>query len=172
MSIRDKDATFERFYIPSVPGIGGWAVIFLDSCGTFSAVSDYGNYGYVWTNPGRPFHEFLMGLDNDYLSRKLADGAREYQGEETHKEVLVELKRLLDAGDLDEQSYDEELLLLEDHDNLDSEVAFHTWMSHTQIEAHELGCWSVPNQVKAFCINVWPKFVEQLRKRIAESTGV
>lgn len=51
-----------------------WANIIVDErSGTFSAVSSYGNFAYIWTHIGRStLKEFLVGLDYCYFFGKTA----------------------------------------------------------------------------------------------------
>lgn len=163
-----RPVSFERYSIPS-GSHGGWAIIFLDSRGVFSTVSDYGNYGYIWSHPGCPFHEFLASIDTSYLSKKLANGAREYRGEETLKFVEDRLKELSANGDTPEDVLYEERVLLKSCDKLYSPEDFSKWSDQTTLpDAHEYACYAVPTQLEMFCKHVWPQFVEQLKQRQGE----
>lgn len=61
-----------NYYIPYYKGEGE-AFIFLTSNGCFSAVSDFGNYSYVWRNPGvDDFRKYWIKdkFDINYLASK------------------------------------------------------------------------------------------------------
>lgn len=50
-----------------------WAVAFVTEDGFFSVVSDYGNYGYYWSEPGTHILKFLGERGNpDYFLSKLS----------------------------------------------------------------------------------------------------
>lgn len=63
-----------RRYVLRSDGHGeGWAKIVIGSDGFFAAVSDYGNYAFIWSHHGcRDFREFLIraSRDWDYFVRK------------------------------------------------------------------------------------------------------
>jgi hypothetical protein len=53
----------------------GWAYVILRSDGFFAAVSDYGNYAYLWSSHGkRDFREFFLRMDWHYIATKLKHG--------------------------------------------------------------------------------------------------
>ncbi len=83
-----------RYYIPSVNG-EGWGVFFLDSDGIISAVTDYGNYGCWFSDPGcKDFREFFLNAwrDRGYFLRKFAVNTKKvYQGEETFSAIKQEI---------------------------------------------------------------------------------
>lgn len=53
-------------------GFEGWAKIILREDGFFAAVSDYGNYAYLWTHHGEDdFRKFFLKVNSDYIMSKL-----------------------------------------------------------------------------------------------------
>ena len=64
----------KKYKVDNVNG-EGWALIVLDlETGFFSTASDHGNYVYVWSQPGKEFRAFLLGMRPDYLFEKLMFG--------------------------------------------------------------------------------------------------
>jgi len=55
---------------------GGWlGQVVLTSDGMFSAVTDYGNFGYTWRSYGpENFRQFIIGLNIGYFATKMAGG--------------------------------------------------------------------------------------------------
>lgn len=64
-----------RYYIPSGEH-GGWGIVFLDSFGVISAITDYGNFGYRWGSIGdADFRKWFCDLnDPAYLISKFGMG--------------------------------------------------------------------------------------------------
>ena len=63
-----------RYAFPSRKG-EGWAIVVLGADGYFSAVSDYGNYAFMWTSTGyADFRDFVVRLadDADYVCGKIS----------------------------------------------------------------------------------------------------
>jgi hypothetical protein len=84
-----------RYYLPNDEMLEGWAIVFLDSIGCFSTVSDWGNYGYRWDSPGSTggtdFRQWLIERGDDYLLSKLCPGRRN----PNHKQAVMFLKRAM-----------------------------------------------------------------------------
>lgn len=60
-------------YTIKLPEMGGWAKITVSEDGTVSIVSDYGNWGYVWSHHGREsIKHFLVGIDSWYTWNKFS----------------------------------------------------------------------------------------------------
>jgi len=84
---------------------GGWlGQVVITSDGFFGSVTDYGNFSFKWSCIGKQsFKEFLLSLNEDYFSRKLAQGisyvahGRQIDNacERFAKEILPELKKKL-----------------------------------------------------------------------------
>ncbi len=153
----------ERHVIPS-DNLGGWAIIFIDQQGTFSTVSDYGSYGYIWTHPGMPFRQFLQQIEAHYLMGKLAGGKREYQGERTVAKIR---QYLADVG-TSPPILDQELELLQRHNDLCHEHDYLFWCEDTSLdvagEEDLRAVYDYPIQLQQFCQKVWPKFVAKLKE--------
>lgn len=161
---------FPKQYFYQVRGNGSeWMRAWLTSDGCISIVSDYGNYGYWFGAPGGEFRRFLLGADTDYLGNKLADGQRDYKGEESLRSVkhhILKQRRSLEwSRDQARREWD----LLADFDGLDHEFDFLRWSNETEIEYAEieyLYCEGIPSQLQWFLKNLWPFFVEKLQAEI------
>lgn len=156
--------TVERYYVPST-NLEGWAVIFIDSEGFFSTVSDYGNYGYRWSNPGMPFIQFLQSLDEDYVCKKLAGEGREYDDETTHKRALEAIRECVDSDNFTEDEAFEERSLLNRYDELCDRENYELWRENTLLPEPVSPVYRIPQQVVTFYKKVWPRFIEQLKER-------
>src|SRR4051812_42726931 len=103
-----NDVTLRRYSLPSEKG-EGWAIVVLGSDGFFSAVSDWGNYAYIWTNPGCEFRKFLTQVDASYFWSKITSGrtTRVFDPEETEKNIDKALWDMMGEGEIDKVMYDE-----------------------------------------------------------------
>jgi hypothetical protein len=157
-----KEPTFWKYIVPSVDGLEGWGIFVLDSTGYFSAVTDYGNYAFLWTHHGfEDFREFLMGLDKDYLCSKL--GKRSYDGDLTLDNIKDQILQLRRDGTFTKEKAREEWDLLE-YNNLENEVEFSNWLGETSIdEAWELARSSYGPDMEAFVTRLYPRFVKELK---------
>lgn len=165
-----------RYCLPSEKG-EGYAIIFIDSRGVFSAVSDYGNYGYWWSHHGcRDIREFVMGLARDhydYPASKFQNGRPDvYNGHETLKRVKEAICRLRRDLSLDQDVARAAWDLLDEYGNLDSSEDFARWLDvqHHLSDAWELAVYETPRQIVAFCQKVLPRLAKLLRAEL-ESEG-
>lgn len=163
--------TLRRYVLPSVQG-QGWAIVVLGSDGYFSAVSDYGNYAYIWSAHGcADFREFAADLEKDphYAVGKLWPHPHEYDGEATFKNA----KRMIKKRAREDVSFDSESerWTLVDHDELNTEFNFHDWLNETDLPSHDAyECRAErPNpQALAFCEKILPRLAEVLRAEMAK----
>jgi hypothetical protein len=157
----------------------GWALVVIDTdVGFFAVVSDFGNYAYLWTSPGKEFRAFLAGLDADYLCKKLLHGrgdAREFDGDGT-KKALFEALEAYEAASWENTgvgwgSYAEEREKLAAR-TMTSELEYMAWQSETLIpEADEYARYRVNADAAAFCTRVWPRFKEMLERELAQEAS-
>lgn len=144
----------------------GWGVFFLDSHGTFSCVTDYGNYGYVWSNIGDSYPDIRYFLvkghskEDQYIANKLANGKKEYDGRAT----LENVKTIIKEKDFLEK--DEEEYILTKYNNLYSEYDYHTWSTETNLNLfeEEVVEYVTPFQLQSFMKYLWPRFIEVMKK--------
>jgi hypothetical protein len=144
---------------------GGWAIIVLDtSIGYFSAVSDFGNYAYIWSSPGCEFRKFLTELEADYLCGKLLMGrsdAKVFDGEATKELITQHLKE-----NKDWPFYVEEKKLL-NSTRFSDQGDFEAWCAETRLDTpHEYAAQRHNPQGMGFCMRVWPRFVALLKKEL------
>lgn len=86
-----KERKLWQYDFPSIKG-EGWAKIVLREDGFFAAVSDYGNYAFLWTHHGcDDFRKFFLRVNWDYLCGKLS--RRELDPDASFKEVKQEILR-------------------------------------------------------------------------------
>ncbi len=95
-----KDTVW-HYVLPSIKG-EGWAEFFITSRGVFSAVSDWGNYGYVWTNTGhddpRKFFLRTKGRE-DYFTSKWGLGLQPVFEAALTKKNLQRVARTMEPAD-------------------------------------------------------------------------
>jgi len=161
-----------RYFLPSENG-EGYAIIFIDSTGVFSAVSDYGNYGYIWGNTGsKSIKEFLLKSETDwhYFAKKL-DPKEIVDWDDTRKRIEEYIKSDQRGGQYDGDAR-RELQLLE-NSNISDEYSFQTWYNETKIQdAHELQRRRLSYQVEMFVKQTMKRLCTILRKELeAEATG-
>lgn len=88
------------YVLPSIKG-EGYAYIFLTNTGVFSAVSDFDNYGYIWSNTGFvDVREFFLKSDPAYFLEKLAP-AQEFDDVQTLENARLLFERLVADGTWD-----------------------------------------------------------------------
>lgn len=152
----------------------GWAEIYLGSRGQFMAISDYGNYGYVWSSVGgdpsqsylEHFCRFLIGVESSptYFAEKL-DPRRVYDPKSTVSFIKEHILSMRKDGTWGENETNEELGLLKELDSLSSSSLFETWIRDTRIEAPaEFYATQLTGQVLAFVDEIMIKFMAPLLK--------
>lgn len=160
-----------RYSFPSEKG-EGWAIIFMDSIGCFSALSDWGNVSYRWPQQGwgpGDFRKFILGCDNYYLTEKFGQGRREYDPEGTKKSVLQHIEQMMNDGVWSIAEVEDEHALLREHSDLDSPEDFSKWLQETEIpEPYFLSCQRYVRDVTGFVEKVMPR----LRKKLEEELSL
>lgn len=164
---RHDDVTIHRYYLPSIKG-EGWAVVLIGSDGMFTALSDYGNYGYWWSHHGcKDVREFFLRAtkDPDYFVRKLTHGHQDiYDGDATVKDIkkyILEVRR--DRSWTAEKAR-AEWELLDNYEIADSSEGFSRWYDNTRIdEAYEYRHTKPQPQAVAFVEKVMRRLEEVIR---------
>jgi hypothetical protein len=170
--------TLRRYVVRQTGTISGWAIIVIDtSNGFFATISDYGNYSYLWRDPGGDFRQFLTELEADYFHRKimLDHNAKVYDGVGTLKAV----KELIDAlqddfaskGVFQSTRVADERSLLLSCDNLRDESDYQSWAEVTGFDNEEIvdvRCTKRDEQSWAYCTRVFPIFQATLRLELKE----
>lgn len=150
-AVPGTDIVLHHYRLPSVNG-EGWAIITIGTDGTFTALSDYGNYGYAgWRHHGKKdIREFFVRGDrtsDSYLVGKLTLGQRDkYDGEATVRHIRERIiERRFSGARRQSKKYTAEWARREwdltercgvEHDG---EVGFTRWYDQTTIDdAYEL----------------------------------
>lgn len=163
------------YHLPSEKG-EGWARVLISSDGMFSAVSDYGNYGYFWSHHGMDdIRRFFLRVktDKDYFINKLTiDRPRVYDGEATVKQIkkqIIETRREC-KGDSKKYSREwarKEWNRLSDCGVLDYEQGFNQWYEYSQLdEAYEYKVMVPCPQAVAFVEKVMIRLERILRAEL------
>ena len=162
----------KKYKVDSVNG-EGWALIVLDlETGFFSTASDFGNYGYVWSHPGKEFRAFLLNVRPDYLFDKLMMGRpdkRTYDPKATRASIRAAIDKLTY---LEDKTFEEKLFEGEDPESglsfdLDEEAGFDDWMEFTQLEEAGRHFLVAPEaQCTQFCTVVFPRFQALLKAEL------
>jgi hypothetical protein len=177
--------TIKRYELKPEKPLGDWAIVVVDfDRGFFAAVGDRGNYAYLWTDPGGPFRDFLIGLADDphYLHGKLMSGRpnREvYDGEATVKAIREAITECYPYEAEDEDTSETvvtdlhgvvrqaELDVLHDveAEMLTQPEVFDAWAEDgtNMADAHELRQTKPEPDCWAFCTQTFQRLVEVLR---------
>lgn len=174
--------TITRLYDirPKQNGCCLWARIWITDDGSFSTISDHGNWGYWWGSPGCEFRQFLIGCEPGYyITTKLADGARQFDGQRSVKLIREHIVQRRRSGSLsrDEAAYEWSLVHPKpphsrpwEHkcfSHMDNEIEAKEWYDATHLaDASELLCYGPPIQLQMFIKHLWPGFIEQLKAEL------
>lgn len=163
-----------RYHLPSANG-EGWAIVFLDSTGCFSVLSDWGNYGHRWPYQGwgpGDFRAFFLQCEDDYVLRKIAP-SKEYNGGascESIKSHILERRRSL--AWTRQRARDEWRLLVDICESVDNIADLTRWYDQTTInDAGELTVYSSSRQAKMFIANVLPRLRDVIRAELAKEAA-
>jgi hypothetical protein len=165
------DVTLRRYVLKSNEQ-SGWAIIVTGSDGYFSAVSDHGNFSYIWSAPGMEFRRFLVELDPCYFRSKITH-CREsevWDEDATETNIRKELDEMVSRGLMTQEGAD--MAFDEAEGNIGSSDALLAWASEASlpeafnpyegIAAMRPEPWSL-----AFATRVLPRFQALLREEIA-----
>lgn len=146
-----------------------WARIWITDDGCFTTISDYGNYGYWWGCPGMEFREFLIGCGPDYVLTKLTSGRRDkLNGHKSVKRIQEYILSHRRERDWSKERAREEWELLDRYSDLDDIFNQVHWYEQTTIDcAYEYLVYEGSQQAAAFVRELWPLFVEALKRELA-----
>lgn len=173
----------------------GWARIFvqsglraktrLDDTDTWwvyvAVISDWGNFGHLWSHCGAPPERFLARLERGYAMGKfLGDKLMDYDGEGTLKEIRCWLLELRREGDIDKEQAREVWDHIEDNSS-EIEFGIHEMvqvMGSIPLSARLRPCepWELARkrispQAEDFWRWAWPPFVEALAQHAATGSA-
>ena len=130
----------------------GWAIFVIGADGYFSAVSDYGNYAYIWRDTGcSDFREFLLRADRDwdYFASKLAP-EKVYDGEQSAENVRKAILQMRRDGRLSFERAKEEWALF-NRSEFGQEFSFFAWYQETGLDdAGEYASFKTRGEAVAF----------------------
>jgi hypothetical protein len=151
-----------------------WADVAIDAkgkSGRISIASDFGGWQYYWGACGCSFKEFLISLDIHYVAGKFGEG-RWFDAEKTvklYKELILQDRR---REEITAEAARDMWTDLEGLEDCNSESFYYEFTNSSALNEHfEDGpdyCYSVSPQFKAFWERVWPVFITELKKEIAE----
>ncbi len=157
--------TSTRFYQVRPPNSTLWARIWITDDGCISILSDHGNYGYWFGQPGCEFRKFLCECDDDYLGKKFSGGRREFDLEDSVKHIRYMIRTWRRDGSIDKTTAAQEWELARDLDAVN--ITPEQWYFQTGFsDASEMLLYRVPIQLQMFLKHLWPLFIEQLRAEL------
>lgn len=167
-----------RFWRYSLPSIAheGWAIIVIGSDGFFAAVSDYGNYAYLWTHPGlqsgQDMRSFFLKLNWQYFMTKLYGSPDKYNPTATLKEVKLAIIEGRRHSGWSPHKARREWDALESNSYLESEYDFESWVGHASMdEAYEFRVNGWPADAQAFGEKILPRLQQAIREELAQETS-
>ncbi|NOK32374.1 hypothetical protein HMI49_04055 [Corallococcus exercitus] len=159
---------------------GAWlADVILRSDGYFSTVSDWGNYAFRWTAPGREFRAFVAHLagQDDYVCSKLSQRTW-FDGAATLKSIREHILTSRRDGSWTKEHAAKEWQALAEAlgrwsgrearscDSMDLYEYFR-WHDGTSIDdASELASYNYEPDVRGFCENVMPALATAIRAQL------
>jgi hypothetical protein len=146
-------------------GKSGWARIWITDDGCITILSDYGNYGYWFGAPDCEFRKFLTDCDDDYLGSKFANGRQVFDGEETVDAIREHILRTRRDKRIDADLARREWDAL--GTSFDNEVEFAYWLRDTGLGG-EFSRYVRPHAIGHFLKQVWPLFMAELRRELAQ----
>jgi hypothetical protein len=163
-----------RYYLPNDERLEGWAIVFLDSTGCFTTVSDWGNYGYRWDNPGSSVNldvrEWLIARGDDYLLSKLAP-EEIYDGPATRKGVEDYLAKQLLEHRATPSWAEDERAALQEYEIQNGVEEFWRWVGGTSlVDAHECMRTQPRPQAVQFIKRVMPRLRNLIREELRTET--
>lgn len=165
-----------RYVVPSDAHREGWGIFIIDSTGYFSAVSDYGDYAYLWNAHGMAdFRQFVVRLarDWDYAATKLGgyDKNHRFDTERTGKDLKRELLNMRRERALEKEDAREEWDNIHDfqHGNLSVEQ----WYERSTVFSNpsEHMRYRRDSDLEAFCKKLLPRLAAVVRAEL-EAEGL
>ncbi len=154
-----------------------WAEIVLVSTGMFAAVSDWGDYAYAWRSTGKGIREFFAGANCahwDYYARKLAHGARVWDGPATVKSVKRFLGQQYRERAIDPAVCRDVLREVRNAEEFEHELSFDDWVvgsvlseTYECCDLAELAVHSFDQDVVQFCQRILPRLAAVIREELA-----
>lgn len=152
-----------------------WADITIDANGRQGRIqiaSDYGAWQYYWGAAGPSFKEFLPTLGIDYVASKFGCD-KHFDDVATKESWIVTIKESFDSGGIDQDDYDNLLQEIEEIDS-DTEEGFRIALSDGAhvfefFDHMPYFAYRIEPLFQRFWDEVWPCFIEELKKELAEN---
>lgn len=170
-----SDVTLRRYVLKSSKE-SGWAILVIGSDGYFSAVSDHGNFSYIWSAPGMEFRRFLTRCDPCYFRSKITH-CREsevWDQDQVEKNIRLRLAKMVADGHMSQRAAD--MAFDEAEGNMGSGDALWSWAGEMSlpdefcvyegIAATRPETWSLQ-----FSTRVLPRFQALLREELAAESA-
>jgi hypothetical protein len=158
-------------YTIRLPNLQGWAIIIVDeSQGVVSIISDYGNWGYVWSHHGRrTLKQFLTEIDSYYAWEKFTGSKKIYNHEKTVKTIKQKIQDMEDSQYITKEVG---IKLREELDQLEYESNEDTYRSEILTnqfsDIYELFCYDQDPQFNMFFNLLWKPFVEHIKSEVQQ----
>jgi hypothetical protein len=179
-----KRTTCEKYiiYIEKGPSL---ATVFLDDqVGEISIQSNYGDYAYWWSKPGRgteTLKEFLSRTDSDYVMKKFGYGGKNdhFFPDETTNRIKEEILKNRKDRRIDKEQARECFDEIEDMDDTcDTSSEYYgqldRWAPTVMELIYDNSSYDIPwvngthPQLQAFMKEVWPLFIGQIKMELKE----
>lgn len=150
---------------------GEWADIAMDHA-TVMIYSSFGSWGFSWCNIGDiTLPEFLVDSYPEYLMGKFSGGKWELDYKATVKSLKQHICSERRVGNLSKEVASLAYASFDEYEGC-SEHEFHSWLEDCEelseavnlYEDPELIVYSVPRELVNFFANLWPVFIEAIRK--------
>jgi len=154
-----------RFY--QVHQRSEWMRAWVTDDGCLSIMSDFGNYAYWWTSPGKEIRRFLVETGVDYLTMKLSAGKREFDADETKEAIKDQIALLKKEHQIDaKQARDFWESAQEIRDEASARLWFHEIDQQHQEDFSLCYRSTYPQQLVQLMKVLWPKLVQVIRDEL------
>lgn len=152
----------------------GWAYISITDYGTFSAITDWGNYTYLWSiERGGDFRQFLVKMDPAQAQYKLSQGRGMVYDAKTTYAMCRDYLMDLGAKNVFDTDWVEDALV--ELEAVDSDMEYQFWLVDNCLELNGDQHYDLsrsklmvhPQLSEGFMKNVWPQLIEGLKKELA-----
>lgn len=166
-----KDSWPEHTYYVDVFKDGEWGTFLIRERqlgeNKYSAVvvayTSFGVYGHEWTNLGRPFKEFIQGLEYDYLMKKMAK--KEYCEITARKSIFDILgEDVEDAAELEELIEEVGYIFDDNIGEHQVEVCFEHDNIGSYLMYNEVNTKDYPEDAKNFYNIIWKEFCSLVKE--------
>jgi hypothetical protein len=155
-----------------------WADFNVEDCGTagrLSIHSDFGDWNYYWNSCGKPFKQFLTGLNDDYLMSKLGKREVFIVDYDTMRKDVIDSRRKEYITKEEARTCYHVIDYLERNSYTDSQwhyiLSCHCDLLYDKIYGNQYDelpiSYDFSEHLKSFIKEVWPIFVNTLKEENA-----